>query len=320
MMKTKLFLTTTIFSLLLSGCSSVSVFNSDDEDVEEPETHSVYYIGEPYYVKGVLYTPKEDMNYSERGFATWYSRDSENRLTTNGEVFDDNALTAAHKTLPLPSLVRITNLENGNTAIVRVNDRGPAINNRLIDVSKRAAEALELSETGTTMVQVDILPSQSRRLKIGLEEYIEPKKEKNEETIPLGSDKPVYQPTGNAQEVIYDGKSKIETAPLAEIPVAKSKVQTKKLTKKLSKSPVENQGKIVPVSSGWYVQTGAYGNTANANRAIQTVKNISSVATKVDGNITTVLAGPFKSKAEAQDALSFIKNSGYADSFIKNIK
>ena len=90
------------------------------------------------------------MTYSEKGMASWYSRDTQNRLTTNGEVFDDYKMTAAHKTLPLPSLVRITNLTNGNTAIVRINDRGPAVNNRLIDVSRGVAEALEMAEVGTT--------------------------------------------------------------------------------------------------------------------------------------------------------------------------
>ena len=117
MLKIKLLTASAIGILFLTGCTENGFFFRSGSSYEDIPERPVYYIGVPYQIKGVSYTPKEDMNYKEKGFAAWYSRDSQNRLTTNGEVFDDEKMTAAHKTLPLPSLVRITNLENGNTAI-----------------------------------------------------------------------------------------------------------------------------------------------------------------------------------------------------------
>ena len=102
-------LSAVILTSFLGGCSENGfLFRSGNPYDDEPE-QGVYYVGSPYQIKGVLYTPQENMEYSEKGFASWYSRDEQNRLTTNGEIFDDNVMTAAHKTLPLPSLVRITN-------------------------------------------------------------------------------------------------------------------------------------------------------------------------------------------------------------------
>lgn len=200
--------------LVLNGCSDNGFLFRSFGEYDQTERKGVYYIGEPYRIKGVLYTPTEDMSYSERGMAAWYTRNDLNKLTTNGEVFDDNLMTAAHKTLPLPSMVRITNLENGNTAIVRVNDRGPDVNNRLIDVSQGTAAALEFRAGGTTMVQVDILPEESRRLKAALmgkdQVPVNTDIYTPVEIVPLGSELPVYQPSESAIP-IYGDKSVQET-------------------------------------------------------------------------------------------------------------
>jgi rare lipoprotein A len=115
------------------------------------------HIGAPYTIAGRTYVPHEDPDYSEIGTASWYGAAFHGRLTANGEIFDMNALTAAHTTLPLPSYVRVTNLENGASIVVRVNDRGPFHDNRIIDLSARAAELLEMTSTGTAQVQVDYI-------------------------------------------------------------------------------------------------------------------------------------------------------------------
>jgi rare lipoprotein A len=96
--------------------------------------------------------------------ASWYGDEFNNKLTASGDVFDQNALTAAHKTLPLPSMVRVTNLENNKTIIVMVNDRGPFSNTRLIDVSKRTAQVLGFASKGVAKVRVQYLPGQTKRL------------------------------------------------------------------------------------------------------------------------------------------------------------
>jgi rare lipoprotein A len=108
-----------------------------------PKGGGTYRVGKPYTVAGRVYVPEEDTDYREDGLASWYGNDFHGRLTANGEVFDMASLTAAHPTLPMPCYARVTNLSNGKSLIVRVNDRGPYHGNRLIDVSNKAAELLE---------------------------------------------------------------------------------------------------------------------------------------------------------------------------------
>ncbi|MEO6842217.1 MAG: septal ring lytic transglycosylase RlpA family protein [Bradyrhizobium sp.] len=120
-----------------------------------PKGGGTYRIGKPYTVGGRVYVPEEDVNYREEGIASWYGDDFHGRLTANGEVFDMGSLTAAHTTLPMPCYARVTNLGNGKSLIVRVNDRGPYHGNRLIDVSNKAAELLEFKGNGVARVRVE---------------------------------------------------------------------------------------------------------------------------------------------------------------------
>src|ERR1700686_438118 len=120
-----------------------------------PKGGGTYRVGKPYTVAGRVYVPEEDVNYREEGLASWYGDDFRGRLTANGEVFDMDSLTAAHPTLPMPCYARGTNLSNGKSLIVRVNDRGPYHGNRLIDVSNKAAELLEFKGNGVAHVRVE---------------------------------------------------------------------------------------------------------------------------------------------------------------------
>src|ERR1700738_5314662 len=120
-----------------------------------PKGGGTYRVGKPYSVAGRVYVPEEDTSYREEGLASWYGDDFHGRLTANGEVFDMASLTAAHPTLPMPSYARVTNLSNGKSLIVRVNDRGPYHGNRLIDVSNKAAELLEFKGNGVARVRVE---------------------------------------------------------------------------------------------------------------------------------------------------------------------
>lgn len=122
-----------------------------------------YKVGSPYQVEGKWYYPKVDLTYDERGVASWYGPNFHGKKTANGEVFDMALISAAHKTLPMPSVVRVTNLENGRSLIIRLNDRGPFVRGRIIDLSRRAAELLGFSNKGTAMVHVRLLPEESRR-------------------------------------------------------------------------------------------------------------------------------------------------------------
>ena len=112
-------------------------------------------LGKPYQVRGKWYYPKEDKRYVKVGSASWYGDASHGRLTANGEVYDTAHLTAAHPTMPLPSYARVTNMANGSSVIVRVNDRGPYHEGRIIDLSERAAEMLDYARIGTAQVKVE---------------------------------------------------------------------------------------------------------------------------------------------------------------------
>ena len=116
-----------------------------------------YKVGKPYKINGRWYRPSEDPSYDRRGVASWYGDDFHGRPTANGEIFDMRRMTAAHTTLPMPSLVEVTNLENGRQAVVRVNDRGPFAHNRIIDLSRAAARALGFERKGLAKVRVRYL-------------------------------------------------------------------------------------------------------------------------------------------------------------------
>ena len=114
-------------------------------------------VGKPYKIRGKWYTPKEQPDYDRVGRASWYGPNFHGRKTANGEVFDQNHLSAAHPTFPLPSYARVTNQANGKSIVVRVNDRGPYSSSRIIDLSKRTAEALAFKRAGTATVRVEYL-------------------------------------------------------------------------------------------------------------------------------------------------------------------
>ena len=111
-------------------------------------------IGSRYKIGGRWYTPQEDPTYDRVGIASWYGSDFHARLTANGETYDMNALTAAHKTLPIPSYAYVTNQKNGRTVLVRINDRGPYAGNRIIDLSRATARAIDMERSGVGKVRV----------------------------------------------------------------------------------------------------------------------------------------------------------------------
>lgn len=122
-----------------------------------PKGGGVYRVGKPYVVAGRTFVPEENTSYRSEGLASWYGRDFHGRLTANGEVFDMEAITAAHPTLPMPSYVRVTNLANKRSLIVRVNDRGPFHGNRVIDLSHRTAQLLDFKDNGVARVRVEYI-------------------------------------------------------------------------------------------------------------------------------------------------------------------
>jgi rare lipoprotein A len=140
--------------VLVAGCGTTSPSPSS---TGQGAVVGHYKLGAPYRIKGRLYRPEYDPAYSRVGVASWYGAAFHGLPTANGEVFDKEQITAAHPTLPLPSLVRVTNLENGRTIDVRVNDRGPFIGDRVIDLSQAAARQLGYESQGLARVKVEFL-------------------------------------------------------------------------------------------------------------------------------------------------------------------
>ncbi len=122
-----------------------------------PKGGGVYRVGRPYVVAGRVYTPGEDNNYSAVGFASWYGDDFHGRYTANGEIYDMNSITAASPVMPLPSYARVTNLSNNRSIVVRVNDRGPFVGDRVMDVSAQTAKLLGFYGKGVTKVKVEYI-------------------------------------------------------------------------------------------------------------------------------------------------------------------
>ena len=153
-----------VLSLALASCSNSKVdskygVTASRRVVEPgepvPKGGGVYRVGKPYSVAGHTYVPEENPGYNAEGLASWYGVAFHGRLTANGEVFDMQSISAAHPTLPMPSYVRVTNLANRRSMIVRLNDRGPYHPGRVIDVSERAAQLLGFHSSGTARVRVE---------------------------------------------------------------------------------------------------------------------------------------------------------------------
>jgi rare lipoprotein A len=130
-----------------------------EEGEPVPKGGGRYSVGKPYQINGRTYHPRVNTAYRAEGIASWYGRDFHGRLTANGEVYDMHAISAAHPTMPLPSYARVTNLENGRSMIVRVNDRGPYARNRVIDLSIATAKALDFHNRGLARVRVEYVGS-----------------------------------------------------------------------------------------------------------------------------------------------------------------
>jgi rare lipoprotein A (peptidoglycan hydrolase) len=129
-----------------------------NDNILESGVYSGHFkIGQPYTAFGVSYVPQDYESFEEIGTASWYGSEFHGKKTANGEIYNMGDLTAAHPTLPLPSLIRLTNLQNGKSQILRVNDRGPFAKNRIIDVSEKAAEILGFKNKGTTEVKIELL-------------------------------------------------------------------------------------------------------------------------------------------------------------------
>jgi rare lipoprotein A len=300
-------------ALALAGCAESSLFAHTAKSIGSPATTDgsvggAYKVGNPYQIDGVWYTPKEDYSYREEGMASWYGPDFHGKRTANGELYDMHALTAAHRTLPMPCLVRVTNLENRRSAILRVNDRGPFARERILDVSKRAADALGFVGQGTARVRVEILAEESLAMK---ERLLRGESEFSVAPVQVAS----LSAAGGPSTAVVRGEE------LPPPPGSAAAPQASTPRPVAAVAPAAAQPSAIPavaLAGTQYVQVGAFGDPANAARLKSRLSGIgrveiASVPTVNGATLHKVRIGPFSDDAAAQAALDAARQSGYAD-------
>jgi rare lipoprotein A len=154
-------MTVTFLTLFLAACAATEKPLPPSSEATVPPSRGMFKVGKPYTIDGRTYVPQLPSTYKQTGISSWYGSEFHEKSTANGEIFDKHQLTAAHKTLPLPSVVRVTNQRNGKSAVLRVNDRGPFVDTRLIDLSEASAKALGFHGQGLAPVVVELLPRES---------------------------------------------------------------------------------------------------------------------------------------------------------------
>ncbi|WP_235211901.1 septal ring lytic transglycosylase RlpA family protein [Sphingopyxis sp. LC81] len=312
--------------LMLAGCGSVDGKRQGGPTASPTPASSVagvadvpVKVGDPYSIGGITYTPADIPDYDDVGYASWYGEELAGQPTANGETFDPAGISAAHKTLPLPSYVEVTALDTGRTILVRVNDRGPMAGDRLIDLSRGAAEQLGLTD-GVAAVRV-------RRTNPPAAERAQ-----------LRSGKPVPERIATPESLLSILRSKAKALPVPKnavaaatpvvaqpaAPIASGKakpgddrfvVEGPGAAKPAPKpAPAATATKpAAPVAGKYAIQVAAFSSETRANAA---AKSVSGHVTKA-GTLWRVRVGPFASDAEARGALGKVKAKGFRDAVVQ---
>ena len=314
-----------VLPVFFAACTQVQVgaHLAKKWDQESCSANGAIKVGNPYMVDGIRYEPmKSSLGYSEKGIASWYGEDFHGRASANGECYNMYAFTAAHKTLPLPTIVRVTNLENNRSIVLKVNDRGPFVRGRIIDLSYAAAQSLDMMRFGTAPVLVEAIGG-PHHLAGGYQGggY------KTADAL-IGKDQPAEFLASTAPTQVQEES----LAPLAPQPQPSSNelAKERKLVPPPAKNlpaPPEYEDRVytstAPLKhSRVYVQTGAYSSLDNAAAQKDKLGKLYETAaiSKLDAGdkpILRVRAGPFQSVADADAALAKIVAAGFEGAQIK---
>jgi rare lipoprotein A len=306
---------------LLAGCTESKLVVDQAKVISKlgEGKPAPYKIGKPYQVNGVWYYPKADYKYSETGIASWYGPGFHGKRTANGEVYDENGLTAAHKTLPMPSMVRVTNLENGRSIQVRVNDRGPFEAGRVIDMTRRGAQLLGFIQQGTARVRVDIMPEESQQLAALAS------RSGGDQVPPPPKAAPVGEVSGGglaplAGSKVAPGQAQGGQPPAGAKPAAPATQATVDVA---PVAPPQPDGRVlqIPVKpTSIFIQAGAFLRQSNANQLGGQLRKYGPVRVtpiKVERqNYYRVRIGPIASVAEADKTLKRMIADGHPESRI----
>jgi rare lipoprotein A len=325
---------------ILSACASSGPQFSDHQRSGYHRGQPSYKVGSAYQINGKWYYPKVDYGYDETGLASWYGEAFDGKATANGEIYNLNELSAAHKTLPLPSVVEVSNLRNGRSLRLRVNDRGPYVDTRIIDVSRRAAQLLGFETAGTTPVHVRVLKDESievaqaaMRGQAGSVQLAATARRLPVEAAAApsrpASPPPVIQSASAAPppEIVPAPRAEflppeqpriaIATASPPPQPAAEPRRHWPALIAQAHAEPLRPVPAVIPVSTSGriFVQAGAFAMPENAQRLrarIAALGNVQVVPAEVNGSaLYRVRLGPVTSGAEADLLLSKVVGSGY---------
>ena len=293
----------------LTSCTSVELAANLGKKVflkkgQLKNTNAIYKIGNPYIVDGKKYYPEKNLNYDEKGVASWYGPKFHGKLTANGEIFNQYAITAAHKTLPIPSAVKVTNLKNNKSLIVRINDRGPFVKDRIIDLSYQSAKKLNMLKDGTGFVRVQVLRSESILLeKLAKNNQFPEINDITKLTIP-----PINQVNYSNVSIKNIGEAKL----IKNINSSSNKYEMDKNIEK-----AKNKAEALKINGKRYkiwVQIASFSNIKSANilkTKFNSVKNINVKKVNINGKtFFRVRVGPFNNIEETKRIYDFLINKG----------
>ncbi len=333
---------------LLSACTSTGgpgVIGS------QPGVKPHYKVGNPYQIQGLWYYPAVDEQYREIGVASWYGPNFNGKPTANGELFDKNALTAAHRTLPMPSIVEVHNLDNGRKVIVRVNDRGPFAKDRIIDLSEAAATKLGFRNRGTANVDVRFIRPANLELALvrlndrrgisAMEAELSRSRRSSRRSRQGGASDiassaqnsgrtQAANPAQNIEELLARQGLSNSRAPIPsrgpQQPVPPNRPftggQPATLPQRANASPTGIARP--PATERYEIQVGAYKDINRAQLVRQRLQQSGPVFTQSvnlpsGGSLYRVYMGPYNRAADAQQTLNALQNAGYRDAWIRAV-
>lgn len=318
--------------LLLGACAETTAIMAGSKMMQDRSTsQGQYKVGDPYQINGKWYTPREDYGYAEEGPASWYGPGFHGKRTANGDVFDMNDMTAAHPTLPMPSFVTVTNLENGREVVVKINDRGPFASDRIIDVSRAAARALGFEQQGKAMVRVEIMPRESQIAKAqamaGQQVAALPQPVASGSGGSGASTRPLRRTVGESASGGWAGagEDRVRRRPPRSRTLEPAGGSGGRPAGGVPARQVDSTATTGPFSSGGvglrgqtaYVQVGAFADISNAHSLKDRLSPLGPTlimpATLGDHVLYRVRLGPFHSANQALGTLQRVQGAGYPE-------
>lgn len=301
--------------LILACASACGHRHSGGPSAAGGASRGAYKVGSPYTIDGATYSPREEFQRVETGVASWYGPGFHGKSTANGERYDQRDRTAAHRTLQLPSIVRVTNLDNGLSTVVRINDRGPYARNRVIDLSQAAAQELDMVRSGTARVRIDQLAAESQIVKEVAQGGGGPAEQRDALAQSAGGRRgvpatgPVVMAAATAPQQVQAGWSSPPSPPVQAAPMGGGGPPTI--------ATIAGGAGAAPAAGGYYIQTGSFSTADNAERQRGAMRSYGmaeiSQGSAGGRDVYRVRLGPYTTPDAAGIVADRLKRSGYGD-------